>query len=201
MLLLRKPSADQVERFLAGQRHLDFTYRDVGATATAPPTGYTVDHTRRVLGSGPALFDAACEALRGWRQFQLSWLEIQPKSTPLAVGESIAIIARTAGLWWLNACRVVYVVDENLPGLRRFGFAYGTLPAHAGTGEERFLVELDREGNVWYDILAFSRPWHPLARVGYFLMRRYQKRFGGASALAVQNAASPSGPETSELPG
>ena len=67
-------------------------------------------------------------------------------------------MARRLGLWWLNACRIVYVVDEEGP-VTRFGFAYGTLPGHAGAGEERFLVEWDRaSGEVWYDILAFSRP-------------------------------------------
>src|SRR5262245_46391050 len=50
------------------------------------------------------------------------------------------------------------------PGLsqrpvNRHGFASGTLPAHAESGEERFIVEWDRaDGGVWYDILAFSRP-------------------------------------------
>ena len=68
------------------------------------------------------------------------------------------MIARRFGLWWLSACRIVYVVDEAEP-ISRFGFAYGTLPDHAGTGEERFLVEWDRQsGEVWYEILAFSRP-------------------------------------------
>ena len=38
----------------------------------------------------------------------------------------------------------------------RFGFAYGTLPGHGGSGEERFLIERDRDDGVWYDILAFS---------------------------------------------
>ena len=36
-------------------------------------------------------------------------------------------------------CRVVYVVDE--PDRR--GFAYGTLPGHAESGEERFVVRYD----------------------------------------------------------
>ncbi len=52
--------------------------------------------------------------------------------------------------------------------MRRFGFAYGTLPDHAGSGEELFLIEWDRgEGSVWYDVLAFSRPGHILDRLGY----------------------------------
>ena len=36
-------------------------------------------------------------------------------------------------------CRVVYVVDE--PDRR--GFAYGTLPGHAESGEELFMVRFD----------------------------------------------------------
>ena len=97
-------------------------------------------------------------------------------------------MARRLGLWWLNACRIVYVVDEAGP-VRRYGFAYGTLPDHAGTGEERFLVEWDRaSGEVWYDILAFSRPHQLLTRLGYPYMRRVQKRFGRESAAAMLRA-------------
>jgi uncharacterized protein (UPF0548 family) len=100
----------------------------------------------------------------------------------------VAIVARRVGVWWLSACRVVYVVDE--PGsISRYGFAYGTLPDHAGSGEERFLVEWDRgSGEVWYDILAFSRPQWLLTRLGYRYMRRLQKRFGSESAAAMVRA-------------
>ena len=47
------------------------------------------------------------------------------------------LLARALGLWVLNACRIVYVIEEDGP-LRRFAFAYGTLPEHAESGEERF---------------------------------------------------------------
>ncbi len=71
----------------------------------------------------------------------------------------------------------------------RYGFAYGTLPDHAETGEERFLVEWDRmSGEVWYDILAFSRPHVVLTRLGYPYMRRIQRRFGRESAAAMLRA-------------
>lgn len=101
----------------------------------------------------------------------------------------MAVAARRVGLSWWSACRVVYVVDE--PGsVSRHGFAYGTLPDHAGTGEERFLVEWDRvTGEVWYDILAFSRPHFVLTRLGYPYLRRLQKRFGKESAAAMLEAA------------
>ena len=48
----------------------------------------------------------------------------------------MAVLARSLGLWWLNACRIVCVIDEDRP-VTGFGFAYGTLPDHAESGEER----------------------------------------------------------------
>jgi uncharacterized protein (UPF0548 family) len=97
----------------------------------------------------------------------------------------VAVVARSLGLWWLNACRVVYVMGEK----DKFGFAYGTQPGHAESGEERFLVEWDRaDGGVWYDILAFSRPRHPLARLGYPWTRWVQRRFARDSGAAMVRA-------------
>ena len=140
MLSLRKPSADEVHRFLREQAKLSFTYAAVGATADKLPAGYVVDHTRIKLGEGESVFQAAKAALQRWDQFRLGWLEAGPAETPIKTGEVVAILARAIGLWWLNGCRIVYVVDETGP-VSKFGFAYGTLPDHAGIGEERFLIE------------------------------------------------------------
>jgi uncharacterized protein (UPF0548 family) len=188
VILARKPSTETIRRFLDGQRKLDFSYPFVGATATTPPAGFAVDHTRIRLGSGEAVFAAAKAAVERWDQFRLSWLEASPSDTPIRPGEVVAILARTSGLSWLVACRIIYVINENGP-ITRFGFAYGTLPDHAATGEERFLTEWDRaDDSVWYDILAFSRPRHRLARWGYPVIRRMQQRFGRESAAAVLRA-------------
>ena len=188
MLLLRKPSDDSVRRFLDNQRALAFSYSAVGATATNQPPGYVVDHTRIDLGSGDKVFRAAKAALERWEQFRLGWVEAWSPQTPLQKGEVVAVIARTAGVWWLNACRIVYVIDEPGP-VRRFGFAYGTLPGHLESGEERFLLEWDQnEGDVSYDILAFSRPNHVLAKLGYPFVRRMQKRFARDSAASMKRA-------------
>lgn len=185
MLLLRKPSPSIIRDFLAVQSRLDLTYAAVGATAAVPPSGYIVDHTRIRLGEGESVYQAAQNALERWEQFRLGWLEAWSPDTPIKTGEVVAVVARAIGLWWLNACRIVYDISEIEP-VRRFGFAYGTLPDHVGTGEERFLVEWDRADNsVWYDILAFSRPNHMLARLGYPMVRRTQKRFGRESAAAM----------------
>jgi len=95
-------------------------------------------------------------------------------------------MAHFGGVYWLNACRIVYTVDED-GSVRRYGFAYGTLPGHAECGEERFLIEWDRATDeVVYDILAFSRPRHPLARLGYPLVRMLQKKFARDSVAAMR---------------
>src|SRR3954467_5767003 len=184
MKSLRRPSASTIREFLAAQAQLDFTYPEVGATATVPPAGYVVDHTRIRLGEGEAAFRAARAALMRWDQFRLGWMEAWPPGAPIRAGEVVGSVSRLLGLWWLNACRIVYVVDE-AGRVTRYGFANGTLPGHSVRGEERFLVEWDRaSGEVWYDILAFSRPHLVLTRLGYPYMRRVQRRFGRESAAA-----------------
>jgi uncharacterized protein (UPF0548 family) len=188
MLSLRKPSAASIRSFLRAQAKLPFTYEAVGATSQTPPSGFDVDHTRIKLGEGESVFHSASVALRRWQQFHLGWVEAWSPETPLQSGEVVAVMGRAAGLWWLNACRIVYVVDEFGP-IRKFGFAYGTLPGHVESGEERFLIEWDPgENSVWYDILAFSRPNHFLTRLGYPIVRRLQKRFGRDSAASMLKA-------------
>lgn len=188
MLSLQKPSPETIRQFLDEQGKLGLTYQAVGATATTPPAGFAVDHTRIKLGEGERVFQTARTALQRWEQFNLSWIEARPTDTSIQTGAVVAVLARAIGLWWLNACRIVYVVNESEP-ISRFGFAYGTLPAHAGTGEERFLIEWDHETNeVHYDILAFSRMKHVLTRLGYPVVRRTQKQFGRESAAAMRRA-------------
>src|SRR5271157_2854110 len=165
MVSLRRPSTETIREFLASQSKLGFTYTAVGATASLPPADYVVDHTRIKLGQGEEVFMKAKAALGRWQQFRLGWVEVWSPETPIQTGEVVAVIARNLGLWWLNACRIVYVVDEEEP-IPRYGFAYGTQHRHAERGGERFLVERDRAGGeVSYDILAFSRPQLLLTRL------------------------------------
>lgn len=188
MLSLRKPSAEAMRHFLTEQAALEFSYSAVGATAKTPPAGYVVDRTRIRLGAGEAVFHSARAALRRWEQLRLGWVDVSSPDTPIKTGEVLAVVGRAIGLWWLNSARIVYVVDESEP-INKFGFAYGTLPGHVASGEERFLIEWNRADNsVWYDILAFSRPNHFLTRLGYPVVRRTQKRFGRDSAASMLRA-------------
>lgn len=184
MWRLRKPSAEEVRALLAAQGAASFSYDFVGAIAAADeagapsiPAGFDRDCTRQKVGSGGRAFTAACEGLRAWKHFPPEWTEVWPGGE-LAEGLPVVMLARIWGVWLVNLCRVVRVVDEeNANGGRRFGFAYGTLRQHAERGEERFLVEIDERGDVWYEIRAASQPRWWAARIAYPLARRFQRKF------------------------
>jgi uncharacterized protein (UPF0548 family) len=188
MFTRQVPSDTLLRDFIESQRALSFTYAAVGASKTKPPAGFNVDRTRARIGSGREAYEAGAQALRRWKQFDLGWVTAGPTETPIEVGQVIAVWATILGVTVINACRIVYVVCEDGPSTR-FGFAYGTLPGHIESGEERFLVEWDRASNdVYYDILAFSRPRHWTARLGYPFARLQQRRFARDSAAAMQAA-------------
>jgi uncharacterized protein (UPF0548 family) len=104
---------------------------------------------------------------------------------PIEVGTVVAIKARTFTTWWLSACRVVYLIEEEGP-TKKFGFGYGTLTDHIECGEERFTIEWNTQDDaVWYDILAFSKPHHPLVWLGLPFARMFQKRFARDSKVRM----------------
>jgi uncharacterized protein (UPF0548 family) len=179
MFLLNKPSAGQIHSFLDAQKTRKLSY------SKASP-GYTVDHNRIQLGHGCAVFSRAMDAIRQWKMFEMDWLSLCFPETPIEVGATVAVLISHFGFWSLNACRIVYLIEEP----NKYGFAYGTLPDHGEIGEERFSVEFnDEDQTVWYDIYAFSRP-HVLARLAYPVARALQKRFSRDSMRAMQKAVS-----------
>ncbi len=167
--------------------HQPFSYPEVGQSNEGSPAGYDVDHNRVRLGQGRGVYEAACTALMRWEMFPRTWTEVHPPNTPFEVGNTVAVLFHVFGLWWISSCRLVYVVNEQTP-VRRFGFAYGTLPEHVECGEERFSIEWREDDSVWYDIRAFSHPRLWLARIGYPIARRLQRRFVRDSQQAMQNA-------------
>lgn len=106
----------------------------------------------------------------------LGWLRVVVR------GREVGIVIRHYGFWSVNVSRVMRVED----GPASYAMVYGTLPEHAESGEERFSVSLRSNGTVWYEIEAFSRPRHLLARIGYPLTRRLQKRFARDSMRRMQ---------------
>ncbi len=163
---------------MADQSATELTYRQAGATlGGALPPGYVHDHESADLGPfDPATFDRAAAALRSWQIQAGAGLQIYPDD-PVTDGATFALTIRLpAGAYVLAAGRVVFVLDE--PDRR--GFGYGTLPAHPEQGEESFI--LARRGDrMYFDITAFSRPRHRLARfakpVSRLLQRQTTRRY------------------------
>lgn len=184
MFLLRKPSDEQIRRFLQHQATLDYSYAEVGATRGEAPPGYEQHRAGVRLGHGEAVFIKAKAALRRWAEFETGWITLYWPETPLEPGQCVAVLAHYLGVRLLNACRIVYVVDE----LDVFGFAYGALPQHAEQGEERFQVTRRADDSVWYEVHAFFRPNLRLIRLAWPLLRAKVNQFRHDSAQAMLRA-------------
>ena len=118
--------------------------------------------------------------------FEMPWVELCWPDTPIEPLPNVAVVISHLGFWSMNACRIVYVIDEH-GSSEKYGFAYGTLSDHGERGEERFTVEFNSDQTVWYDLYAFSRP-SPLARLVHPYTRALQKRFATDSKAAMQRA-------------
>ena len=129
---------------------LPLTYTEVGATAGPLPAGYHHIHKSAVIGRGRSRFTEAAEQGIRWGMLRGARLRVDATSEVATVGSEVIV-----HLGPVRApCRVVYVVDE--PDRR--GFAYGTLPGHAESGEERFVVRFDpATDEVYAEVTAFSR--------------------------------------------
>lgn len=138
---------------LEALEELPLTYSEVGATASGElPAGYDHLATSAQIGMGRERFEQAADAVMRWGMQRGSGLRVQASSEIVEV--STVVLVRMMG--FLRApCRVVYVIDE--PDIR--GFAYGSLPGHPESGEERFAVRYDPNTSaVFAEVTAFSRP-------------------------------------------
>jgi uncharacterized protein (UPF0548 family) len=138
---------------------LSLTYPEVGATAGPLPQGYHHLHASAVIGHGRARYEQAADEVMRWGMLRGAGVRVEATTEVAAVGSEVIV-----GVGPLTApCRVVYVVAEP----NRRGFAYGTLPGHAETGEELFAVRYDPIGEtVHAEVTAFSRHgtwWSKLA--------------------------------------
>ena len=177
---LARPSAVELRCWLAALESLP---------APGPPEpGGVVDRNRIVLGRGAEAFRRAREALGGWEMFRLGWAEVHPPGAPILVGTTVVVLAHAFALWSANPCRIVALVEEGGP-IERAGFVYRTLPGHAVQGEERFAVAWDHgDDAVAYEVVAQSRPAHPLVRAALPLARLVQRRFARDSQRAMARA-------------
>ena len=191
MFFLQKPSAARAQAFLESQQRAAFSYGELGATRLETgPAGYHLDRHRVRLGEGQEVFERACKALERWGPFNLGWVSNLTSHATFEAGTTLMLCIRHFGFYSLIANRLVYVLEEPT----RFGFAYGTLEGHAEQGEERFLVFIDEQGAVFFELFSFSKPRHLLAVLGTPLVRVLQaaasRGYLNAMLRAAQNPLS-----------
>src|SRR2546423_14159911 len=132
MFLRVRPSQPRIDDFLAQSRRLPLSYQPIGIAGLAP-SEFRIDEARCNLGRGSKIFTSAKAALLSWRQFDLGWVELFPRGTPIETGTVVAGLVNHLGFWALNGWRVVYLVWYG-EASERIGFSDWTLTNHAESG-------------------------------------------------------------------
>lgn len=128
---------------------LPLTYTEVGATARDLPAGYRHVRLSHRIGTGRPRFERAAAAVMRYGMLRGAGLRVSATTEVAEVGTDV--LGRLGP--FLAPCRVVYVVAEQ----DRRGFAYGSLPGHAVSGEELFAVRYEpAEDAVYAEVVAFS---------------------------------------------
>lgn len=188
MFRIQRPDQSEIAHALAAARDLPDCAPQLLSLRGGPvrnvPESFAHDRSESMLGSGVKVFLGAKSAMRRWAEFDLGWVSVSNSTAPVAPGQLIAVLAHTIGLWSLNISRILETVDSST----QFGFLYSTTRNHVEFGQERFLVNFDeRQGTVSYLIEAFSKPRHPLARIGYSFTRGMQHRFARDSHASMKS--------------
>lgn len=207
-------SSRQVQHYLVALRQRKFNHMYVGVTQEFAPygerevedwlrlkgyEGFKVKTQRVLLGKGPETYALAKDKIVNW-----SWGE-EVKWVRFLEGEhGINVVSqiRTYGLLWtMNPLRKVLCHEK--PWGKRGGavaaVAVSTLRGHLLEGEERFCVwfEGGRQGDVWFDVLSFSKGAFPLGRLLMPVVRPLQNRFLVDVGRAMQKLVGESVPEKS----
>lgn len=156
---------------LAAQRGEELAYSGVGATLRGQqPAGYHHDRYEARLGDGDETWDRAVAGLKDWEPHRGSGLTVVADGA-IATGTDVVLVAPLPVGFAVAACRVVGLIEDR----DTWGFAYGTLPTHPEEGEELFVVRR-RDAVVTFEVVALSRPRHPLARLAGPIARGLQVR-------------------------
>ncbi|KAK3029143.1 hypothetical protein RJ639_039698, partial [Escallonia herrerae] len=153
--------------------------------------GFSLNHSKVLVGSGPEAYEKGKAALQTWRHFGMNWAFVDSK-TPIQSGVKFCACVKELFPWLMMPLQVVYVSEKKKSpkSVASFGFGSGTLEGHLLAGEERFSIELDERNEVWYEVLSFSKPSHFLSVIGYPYVRLRQKYFAHQSTGAVRDSIS-----------
>ncbi|KAG6513778.1 hypothetical protein ZIOFF_024115 [Zingiber officinale] len=113
-----------------GQKSIEAVVGEAEGTLTE--NGFSINHARVLLGSGPRTFDLAKSALLSWKHFGLGWAFVNPK-TPVEKGERFCVCVKEVIPWMMMPLQIAYV-REDTGGLSlnkaSFSFGSGTLRGH-----------------------------------------------------------------------
>ncbi|MEO5367609.1 MAG: DUF1990 domain-containing protein [Magnetococcus sp. WYHC-3] len=187
-----RPTPRQLQRMLAQQADQPLSYPESAAShphrhphlGTLPPH-YALRRYGQRIGQGDEDLARARAAMSAWIPFDLPWVALWPPSPAWVPGTVFLVLGHILGVWSVNACRVLYLLDDPTHG---FGLGYGTLPGHALSGEERLRLLRDPDGTLRYELFSFSRASSLLARLGSFPLREWQGRFDRESTRRMQDA-------------
>lgn len=163
-----------------------FNYDAVGSTTRTDrtPAGYHRLEYRCRIGAGDEVFRRAGEALMTWQMHNAAGFHLVATEPRADIGVNTLGTLGVGGLGLPVPCRVVWTVSEP----DRTGFGYGTLTGHPVAGEESFVVT---RGNaeVWFTVLAFSRPATWYTRIGGRAGRHGQQFFARRYATVLRRLA------------
>lgn len=162
----------------------DLTYAPVGATReraatwTRLPPRYRVlrAHHRVALGGDERQRAALAQDLHAWRLHRTAGVRVRAPG-PAEQGTEVVTLLGVGPLTVAAPTRVVWADHE--------GFGYGTLPGHPFEGEEAFRVVL-RDGDLWLDVEAYSRPAWVVARAAGPLVGAFQRVYVRLLARAAR---------------
>ncbi|THA57639.1 DUF1990 family protein [Streptomyces sp. A1136] len=155
------------------------SYPERGATEHRPlPAGYNHLHHRTRIGHGRDVFEAAGTALTTFDAHRASGMRVGAETGAVRPGARVTVGIGFGPLRVDARCLVVRTAYETT----RIGFAYGTLAGHPESGEESFMVLMEPDGTVWFEVTAFSRPARWYTRLGGplvpFLQLAYARLLG-----------------------
>ena len=180
-----RPDPAELGDLLAAVRDAPPTYDHVGSTLGRVPGTARLRHHQRDVGSGPAAFEGAVEAIRSWVAQRGLGASIEPPGVPVELGATLLVVLPAGPATMVAPNRVVGIVDEP----DRWGFAYGSLPGHPERGEESFVAERRADGTVSVTISVDAEPGTWLTRLGgpvtMAVQRRAIERYLDAIAGAV----------------
>lgn len=168
-------------------------YPGVGSTERGTaPAGFTGVLQEARLGNGLDVYRRVAHGILAWDLHRQAGLRVWADSPAVVPGARV-VSGFGAGPFRLNApCEVVWVHEPSPEGTpQSAGFGYGTLPGHPARGEESFEVEINKAGEVYLRIRAFSKPGNWFYAAGGLVTRAAQRYvtsryIEGARTLAAE---------------